>query len=74
VDQGTQDDQPLVRERVVDDVKVALAGKRLRLVTSDADLFIAAHAATSQDRTLNTFYDGLAAGGAGGALVAAVAP
>src|SRR5262249_10769461 len=31
--------------------------------TSDADLCIAAHAATREQRTLNTFYDGFSGGG-----------
>ncbi len=53
---------PLVRQRVIDDVNSALAAKGLQLVTSDADLCIAAHAATKQERTLNTFYDGFGGG------------
>ncbi len=53
---------PLVRARVIDDVNSALAGKGLQLVTSNADLTIAAHAATAQERTLNTFYDGFGGG------------
>ena len=53
---------PLVRQRVIDDVNAALAAKGLKLVTSDADLCIAAHAATTQERTLNTFYNGFGGG------------
>jgi len=53
---------PLVRQRVIDDVNATLTGKGLRLVTSDADVSIAAHAATAQERTLNTFYDGFGGG------------
>ena len=53
---------PLVRQRVIDDVNAALSAKGLQLVTSNADLCIAAHAATQQERTLNTFYDGFGGG------------
>ena len=53
---------PLVRQHVIDDVNAALAAKGLQLVTSNADLCIAAHAATQQERTLNTFYDGFGGG------------
>ena len=53
---------PLARQRVIDDVNSALAAKGLQLVTSDADLCIAAHAATREERTLNTFYDGFGGG------------
>jgi Domain of unknown function (DUF4136) len=53
---------PLTRQRVIDDVNSALTGRGLQLVTSDADLCIAAHAATKQERTLNTFYDGFGGG------------
>ncbi len=56
----TQD--PLVRQRVIDDVNAALASKGLKLVTSDADLCIAAHTATKEQHTLNTFYDGFGGG------------
>ena len=53
---------PLMRQRVIDDVNAALASKGLRLVTSNADLCIAGHEATKQERTLNTFYDGFGGG------------
>jgi hypothetical protein len=53
---------PLMRQRVIDDVNAALAGRGLQLVTSNADLCIAAHAATKEERTLNTFYDGFGGG------------
>ena len=53
---------PLVAQRIVDDVNSALAAKGLKLVTSDADLGIAAHAATRTERTLDTFYDGFGGG------------
>lgn len=53
---------PLMRQRITDDINAALADRGLTLVTSDADLAIAAHAATQQQRTLNTFYDGFGGG------------
>jgi Domain of unknown function (DUF4136) len=49
---------PLMRQRVMDDVNAVLKAKGLRLVTADADLGVAAHAATKEEKTLNTFYDG----------------
>jgi hypothetical protein len=53
---------PLVKQRVMADVNSALAGSGLQLVTTDADLCVAAHAATKQEHTLNTFYNGFGGG------------
>jgi hypothetical protein len=53
---------PLTRQRVIEDVNAALTAKGLQLVTSNADLGVAAHGATKQERTLNTFYDGFGGG------------
>jgi hypothetical protein len=53
---------PLVRQRAMDDINSALAAKGLQLVTSNADLCVAAHAATKQERSLNTFYNGFGGG------------
>ena len=53
---------PLTKQRVIDDVTSALTGKGLRLVTSDADLCIAAHAAPQEERPLNTVYTGFGGG------------
>jgi hypothetical protein len=53
---------PLVQQRIVDDVNAALEARGLKLVTSDADVGIAVHAATQEERTLNTFYDGFGGG------------
>ena len=54
---------PLMAQRVVEEVNAALAAKGLQLVTNgNADLVIAAHAATQQEHTLNTFYDGFGGG------------
>jgi Domain of unknown function (DUF4136) len=57
-----QTSNPLTRQRVIDDVNAALKAKGLQLVTSDADLCIAAHAATKEQQTLDTFYDGFGGG------------
>lgn len=48
---------PLVSQRVVDDVDAALEAKGLRRVDRDADLGVVAHVATREERTLSTFYD-----------------
>jgi hypothetical protein len=53
---------PLMRQRVVDDVNAALMAKGLTAATADADIAIAAHGATQEERTLNTFYDGFGGG------------
>jgi hypothetical protein len=53
---------PLARQRIIDDVNAALEAKGLKLVTADADLAIAAHAATRLERSLDTFYDGFGGG------------
>ena len=53
---------PLMRSRIIDEVNSALTAKGLTLVTSDADLAVAAHTATQEERTLNTFYDGFGGG------------
>lgn len=53
---------PLMQQRVIDDVNSALAARGLKLVAGEADLCIAAHAATKEERTLNTFYDGFGGG------------
>jgi hypothetical protein len=53
---------PLMRQRIIDEVNSALTAKGLQLVTSNADLGVAAHEATRQERTLNTFYNGFGGG------------
>jgi Domain of unknown function (DUF4136) len=54
---------PLTRQRIIDEINAALAAKGLRLVTGgNADLAIAAHVATKEEQTLNTFYDGFGGG------------
>jgi hypothetical protein len=53
---------PLINQRIVEDVNAALTSKGLTLVTDGADLAIAAHAATQNRRTLDTFYNGFGGG------------
>jgi hypothetical protein len=53
---------PLTNQRIVADVNSALTSKGLQLVTSDADLGIAAHAAKETQQTLDTFYNGFGGG------------
>jgi hypothetical protein len=53
---------PLIRQRIIDDVNAALETKGLKLVTADADIAIAGHAATRTERSLDTFYDGFGGG------------
>ena len=53
---------PLMRERIINDVNAALAAKGMQLVTSNADVCIAAHNATKEERSLNTFYNGFGGG------------
>jgi hypothetical protein len=53
---------PLMRQRIVDDVNAALTSRGLKLATGQADLAIAAHSATKEERTLDTFYNGFGGG------------
>ena len=54
---------PLTRQRIMDEVNAALQAKGLQLASGDdADLAIAAHTATKEAHTLNTFYDGFGGG------------
>src|SRR3954463_8128965 len=53
---------PLMRQRIIDEVNSTLTAKGLKLVTADADLAIAAHTATREERTLDTFYNGFGGG------------
>jgi hypothetical protein len=57
-----QTPDPLTAQRVVEEVNAALAAKGLQLVTSNADLGIAAHKTTKEQHTLNTLYDGFGGG------------
>jgi hypothetical protein len=57
-----QTTNPLMKQRLMDEINSTLAAKGLQLVTSNADLAIASHAATKEQHTLNTFYDGFGGG------------
>jgi hypothetical protein len=49
---------PLMQQRIIDAVNTQLEAKGLRLVSSDADLGVSANAATKEEQTLNSFYNG----------------
>jgi hypothetical protein len=49
---------PIQAKRVMDAVNAQLTAKGLQLVSSGADLGIMAHAATKDEHSLTTFYDG----------------
>jgi hypothetical protein len=53
---------PILKQRIVDDVNAQLTAKGYRLVADGGDLGVAAHVATRTERTLNTFYDGFGGG------------
>ncbi len=50
----------VIVQRVMEDVNAELELKGLRYVEGDADVAVAAHAATQQEQTLETFYTGWA--------------
>jgi hypothetical protein len=53
---------PLLRQRIVDDINAQLAAKGLLPTAQGADLGVAVHMATKTEKTLNTFYDGFGGG------------
>src|SRR6266699_1169431 len=53
---------PILKQRIVDEVNAQLTAKGYRLVADGADLGVAAHLATRTEKTLNTFYDGFGGG------------
>ena len=53
---------PLLKQRIVDDINQQLAARGYRLVTEGADLGVTAHLATQTEKTLNTFCDGFGGG------------
>jgi Domain of unknown function (DUF4136) len=55
-------DDPLMKQRIVDDISRQLQAKGLQRVDEGADLAVAAHMATQTQKTLNTFYDGFGGG------------
>jgi hypothetical protein len=53
---------PLLKQRIVDDISTQLQAKGLQPVQEGGDLAVAAHVATKTEKTLNTFYDGFGGG------------
>src|ERR1700704_339748 len=53
---------PLMKQRIVDDISRQLQAKGLQPAQEGADLAVAAHMATKTEKTLNTFYDGFGGG------------
>ena len=51
-------ENPLMQQRIIDAVNTQLEARGLELVSSGADLGISANAATKEQQTLNSFYDG----------------
>ena len=49
---------PLAKQRIVDDVNRQLTAKGWQMVNDNADVGVTANVATQQQQTLNTFYDG----------------
>jgi len=55
-------DDPLLKQRIIDDVTAQLQAKGWQPVSQGADVAVAAHVATQTEQTLNTFYDGFGGG------------
>jgi hypothetical protein len=53
---------PLLKQRIMDDISAQLQAKGLQPAQGGADLAVAAHMATKTEKTLNTFYDGFGGG------------
>jgi hypothetical protein len=53
---------PLMEQRIIDSVSAALTAKGWRQVSEGADVGVSAHAATKEEHTLETFYDGFGGG------------
>jgi uncharacterized protein DUF4136 len=53
---------PILKQRVIDDIDAQLTTRGYTLVSSGADLGVAAHLATRTQKSLNTFYDGFGGG------------
>lgn len=49
---------PIAKQRVMDDINKQLEAKGWQMVTGNADVSVVANAATQEQHTLNTFYDG----------------
>lgn len=50
---------PLMKQRIIGFINIQIANKDFRMVPTGGDLGIAAHAATHEEKTLETFYTGL---------------
>ena len=53
---------PLLKQRIVDDINTQLQAKGLQPAQEGGDLAVAAHVATKTEKSLNTFYDGFGGG------------
>ena len=53
---------PLLKQRIIDDVTAQLRAKGWQPVSQGADIAVAVHMATQTEKTLNTFYDGFGGG------------
>jgi hypothetical protein len=53
---------PILKQRIIDDVTAQLRAKGWQPVSQGADVAVAAHMATQTEKTLNTFYDGFGGG------------
>jgi hypothetical protein len=53
---------PLLKQRIIDDVTAQLRAKGWQPLSQGADVAVAAHVATRTEQTLNTFYDGFGGG------------
>ena len=53
---------PLLKQRIIDDVTAQLRAKGWQPVSQGADIAVAAHMATQTEKTLKTFYDGFGGG------------
>ena len=53
---------PLLKQRIIDDVTAQLRAKGWQPVSQGADVAVAAHVSTQTGQTLNTFYDGFGGG------------
>jgi hypothetical protein len=49
---------PLMKQRIVGFINTQLINKDLKMVASEGDIGIAAHAATHEEKTLDMFYNG----------------
>ena len=62
INHPTVKEDPLMEQRIIDAVDAALTAKGLQQVSEGADLGIAVHAATREQHSIETFYDGFGGG------------